>query len=94
MYASTLHTHWKTLEEKWNFEGRFDILVTEICFVKLMSCLLSSNDSMSFQKCQTMCCKDNEDSVYLQYNLNAVQYIQKSVSEKNTKCSSRGIHFF
>jgi hypothetical protein len=35
------------LEEKWNLEGRFDILVTEICFVNLMSCLLSSNDSMS-----------------------------------------------
>ena len=29
--------------------GRFDMLVTEICFVKLMSCLLSSNDSMSFK---------------------------------------------
>jgi hypothetical protein len=32
------------LEEKWDLEGRFDILVTE-------PCLLFSNDSMSFQKC-------------------------------------------
>jgi hypothetical protein len=24
----------------WNLEGMFDILVTEICFVNLMSCLL------------------------------------------------------
>jgi hypothetical protein len=29
--------------------GRFDMLVTEIFFVKLMSCLLYSNDSMSFK---------------------------------------------
>ena len=28
----------------------FDILVTEICFVNLMSCLLSSNNSMSLIK--------------------------------------------
>jgi hypothetical protein len=55
-----IHTYWspsqspfdtnrsKTLEEKWNLKGRFDILVTEICFVNSMSSLLSSNDSMSF----------------------------------------------
>jgi hypothetical protein len=31
--------------EKWNLDGRsFDVLVTEICFVNLISCLLSSND--------------------------------------------------
>jgi azurin len=33
------------LEEKWNIEGRFDFLVTEIC-----AALLTSNDSMSFHK--------------------------------------------
>jgi hypothetical protein len=31
------------MEEKWNLEGRFDILVTEICFVNLISYILSSN---------------------------------------------------
>ena len=30
--------------EKWNLDGRFDVLVTEICFENLMSCLLPSND--------------------------------------------------
>ena len=29
------------ISKTWNLEGRFDILVTEICFMNLMSCLLS-----------------------------------------------------
>jgi hypothetical protein len=37
------------LEDKWDSEGRFDIPVTKPCFVNLMSCILSSNDSMSFR---------------------------------------------
>jgi hypothetical protein len=36
----------KTLEEKWNLEGMFDILGTEPSFVNPMSCLLSLNNSM------------------------------------------------
>jgi hypothetical protein len=32
----------------WNLEEGFDILLTEPSFVNLMSCLLFSNDSMSF----------------------------------------------
>jgi hypothetical protein len=41
----------QNIGRKWNLEGKFDILVTEIRFVNLMSFFLSSNDSMSFQKC-------------------------------------------
>ena len=29
------------ISKTWNLEGRFYILVTEICFVNLMSCLLT-----------------------------------------------------
>jgi hypothetical protein len=38
----------QNIGRKMEFTRRFDILVTEIFFVNPMSCLLSSNDSMSF----------------------------------------------
>jgi hypothetical protein len=39
----------KISAKHWIFERIFDILVTEICFVNLMSCLSSSNNSMSIE---------------------------------------------
>ena len=37
--------------KKWNLVGRLDIVVTELCFVIIMSCLLSANDAMFKKHC-------------------------------------------
>jgi hypothetical protein len=50
-WKSLLSKYKQNIGRKVKFTTRFDILITEIFFVNLMSCLLSSNDSMSFWKC-------------------------------------------